>query len=261
MFLRISQNRWFSSQVRLEGKADFSPSLAHNTLKVVKSTTDLSVTASIIKTTEELNLACCTSTKWDFSLQNLEIEAEELLPCQHKYFCITEQRSFWVRMLHKEHLGQHHSFPGSLSVIQMQSQSWKSRRWLGQYVILTLIPKKASAFKNWRESIIFAKMLHNSSTRGAGGLCSDRDQSEKKRHFIVTVSTNATARQDKDETIFGFSDPQNVCTHCRKQSNRERTACSLLEVLHILTATTALTALAPALQNSCPSCLNHRHCH
>lgn len=63
MFLRISQNRWFSSQVRLEGKADFSPSLAHNTLKVVKSTTDLSVTASIIKTTEELNLACCMSTK------------------------------------------------------------------------------------------------------------------------------------------------------------------------------------------------------
>lgn len=203
MFLRMSQNRWFSSQVKLEGKPDFSPSLAHNTLKVVKSTTYLSVTASIIKTTEELNLVCFTSTKWDFSLQNLEVEAEKLLPCQHKYFCITEQRSFWIRMLHKEQLGQHHSFPGSLSAIQMQSQSWKSRRYLGQYVILTLIPKKASAFKNCRDSIIFAKMLHKSSTRGAGGPCSYSNPSEKKCHFIVTVSTNATAHQDKDETRFG----------------------------------------------------------
>lgn len=103
------------------------------------------------------------STKSDFSPQDTEVEAQKLLPCQHKYFCIAKQRSFWIRMLHKEQLGQHPSFPGSLPRIRTQHEPWKSRRGLRHSVILTLIPKKLWGLEalgfGRRESITSAGML------------------------------------------------------------------------------------------------------
>jgi len=55
-----------SSQVRkknLKKKSDFSPSLAHNPLQVMKSNAHSILTALIIKTTEELNPPSSMSTK------------------------------------------------------------------------------------------------------------------------------------------------------------------------------------------------------
>jgi len=49
----------------------------------------------------------------------------------------------------------------------MQSLSWKGRCF-GQFVILELIPKKASVLRSYRESISILKVLC-SSTRGAEG--------------------------------------------------------------------------------------------
>jgi len=50
----------------------------------------------------------------------------------------------------------------------MQSQSWMGRCFVW-YVILLLIPKKASVLRSYRDGIVTLKVLCSSSTRGAEG--------------------------------------------------------------------------------------------